>query len=356
MAAVVARRSPVHRCPGEIAGVRGARVVRGVERRSARTRPAIAGRFPRSHALMADEYGLPGAYDQSLLWLSGRSGRGQADRSTETGLVLSAAPRFSPALLPGTLARGSEAPRAFQCSRRHKATMTKPAKRSTLVAFAGATAVWLVLCGVILMPIWPFVSPGRLQWILLVVLGPPFYAIGNYLGGRVLKQRAGAPGGNLPCRADAVRHTGDADVVRGCRHYGPATADCAPERDKRRGTGSCSRERATVERCESKSLDGRACSRAATARSVGATVRSGRTTAQPMSASSAKRGATDSYSWGGQGTEVRALRNLRLRHELGTQTPAQAELHGRQCAQPRTRRPGGCADPSARRCGHLEVS
>jgi len=48
------------------------------------------------------------------------------------------------------------------------------------------------------MPLWPFVSPGRLQWILLVVLGPPFYAIGNYLGGRVLKQRAGAPGGTLP--------------------------------------------------------------------------------------------------------------------------------------------------------------
>ena len=47
------------------------------------------------------------------------------------------------------------------------------------------------------MPLWPFVSPGRLQWILLVVLGPPFYAIGNYLGGRVLKQRAGAPGGTL---------------------------------------------------------------------------------------------------------------------------------------------------------------
>ena len=75
--------------------------------------------------------------------------------------------------------------------------MTKSAKRSPLVAFAGATAVWLVLCGVILMPLWPFVSPGRLQWILLVVLGPPFYAIGNYLGGRVLKQRAGAPGGTL---------------------------------------------------------------------------------------------------------------------------------------------------------------
>jgi hypothetical protein len=69
--------------------------------------------------------------------------------------------------------------------------MTKSAKRSPLVAFAGATAVWLVLCGVILMPLWPFVSPGRLQWILLVVLGPPFYAIGNYLGARVLGQRAG---------------------------------------------------------------------------------------------------------------------------------------------------------------------
>jgi hypothetical protein len=78
--------------------------------------------------------------------------------------------------------------------------MTKPAKRSTVVALTGATAVWLVLCGVILMPLWPFVSPGRLQWILLVVLGPPFYAIGNYLGGRVLEQRAGAnaPGTNVP--------------------------------------------------------------------------------------------------------------------------------------------------------------
>jgi hypothetical protein len=75
--------------------------------------------------------------------------------------------------------------------------MTKSAKRSPLVAFAGATAVWLVLCGVILMPLWPFVSPGRLQWILLVVLGPPFYAIGSYVGGRVLEQRTGAPGGNV---------------------------------------------------------------------------------------------------------------------------------------------------------------
>ena len=43
----------------------------------------------------------------------------------------------------------------------------------------------------------PLLLPGRFQWILLVVLGPPFYAIGNYVGGRVLKQRAGATGGNL---------------------------------------------------------------------------------------------------------------------------------------------------------------
>jgi hypothetical protein len=68
----------------------------------------------------------------------------------------------------------------------------KPSKRrSALRAIAGATFVWLFLSALIFFPIWTLVPRTRLAWILLIVFGPPFYAIGDLLAGRVLRQRVG---------------------------------------------------------------------------------------------------------------------------------------------------------------------
>jgi len=52
--------------------------------------------------------------------------------------------------------------------------------------------MWLLLCGIILLPIWPFVSQTRLQWLLLVAFGPPLYAIGDHLGAHLFSKRVGS--------------------------------------------------------------------------------------------------------------------------------------------------------------------
>ena len=66
-------------------------------------------------------------------------------------------------------------------------------RRSTLTAIAGATFVWLFLAALIFFPIWTLVPRTRLPWILLIVFGPPFYAVGDLLAGRLIKHGSGEP-------------------------------------------------------------------------------------------------------------------------------------------------------------------
>ena len=68
-------------------------------------------------------------------------------------------------------------------------SLNTSSRRSVLTAIAGATFVWLFLCALIFFPIWTLVPRTRLPWILLIVSGPPFYAVGNLLAGRLLPQR-----------------------------------------------------------------------------------------------------------------------------------------------------------------------
>jgi hypothetical protein len=62
-------------------------------------------------------------------------------------------------------------------------------RRSPLAAIAGATFVWLFLSALIFFPIWTLVPRTRLPLILLIVFGPPFYAVGTLVAGRVVGQR-----------------------------------------------------------------------------------------------------------------------------------------------------------------------
>ena len=58
--------------------------------------------------------------------------------------------------------------------------------KPTLRAYAGATFAWLLACAIIVLPIWPFMSGSRLQWLMLIVFGPPYYALGRYAAHRYI--------------------------------------------------------------------------------------------------------------------------------------------------------------------------
>jgi hypothetical protein len=58
------------------------------------------------------------------------------------------------------------------------------------VAIAGATFVWLFLSALIFFPIWTLVPRTRLPWIWLIIFGPPFYALGELLAGRIAARGA----------------------------------------------------------------------------------------------------------------------------------------------------------------------
>jgi hypothetical protein len=66
--------------------------------------------------------------------------------------------------------------------------------RSPLAAIAGATFVWLFLSALIFFPIWTLVPRTRLPWIVLIVFGPPFYAVGDVLAGRLARRSIGESG------------------------------------------------------------------------------------------------------------------------------------------------------------------
>lgn len=69
--------------------------------------------------------------------------------------------------------------------------MTRPPGRSFVSALVGATIVWSVLCGVILLSVWPLMPRTRLQWVLLIVFGPPLFVLGEHLGDQLFSKRVG---------------------------------------------------------------------------------------------------------------------------------------------------------------------
>ena len=69
--------------------------------------------------------------------------------------------------------------------------MDRPATPLTLGRTLAGTGAWLIACTVVLFPVWPFLTSAQLRWVLLVVLGPPFYAWGSRLGGALLSSRLG---------------------------------------------------------------------------------------------------------------------------------------------------------------------
>jgi len=64
--------------------------------------------------------------------------------------------------------------------------------KATLGKLIGATFAWLFFCGLLLVAIWPLVPKSTMQWVALIVLGPPLYALGEYVADRVLSPQLGS--------------------------------------------------------------------------------------------------------------------------------------------------------------------
>lgn len=55
----------------------------------------------------------------------------------------------------------------------------------TLLGFALA---WLFIAALLTLQFWPDLPRSRTQWVLLIVFGPPFYAFGELLFGRLFQR------------------------------------------------------------------------------------------------------------------------------------------------------------------------
>jgi len=62
----------------------------------------------------------------------------------------------------------------------------------TLGKLVGATLAWLFFCGLLLVAIWPMMRQSTLQLVAFIVLGPPLYALGEYVADRVLSPELGS--------------------------------------------------------------------------------------------------------------------------------------------------------------------
>lgn len=56
--------------------------------------------------------------------------------------------------------------------------------------FAGALA-WLLIAGLLLLEMWPWLPQSQSQWILFLALGPPVYVFAQLISERAFSERIG---------------------------------------------------------------------------------------------------------------------------------------------------------------------
>jgi hypothetical protein len=64
-----------------------------------------------------------------------------------------------------------------------------PARDMRLATLWAVVPIWLVMCGLLLLTLWPWRPASPLQWLLFIVLGPLVWVALEYVAGLVLSPK-----------------------------------------------------------------------------------------------------------------------------------------------------------------------